>query len=266
MLMNPFDIVKIARDAKRPGFLEYADYLFTDFIEFHGDRNFGDDKAIVTGIAKLDNLSVTVIANQKGDNLNQNLQRNFGQPKPEGYRKSLRMLLQAEKFNRPVITFINTPGAYAGLDAEKRGQASAISNNLKYMSQLKVPIISVLIGEGGSGGALAIGVSDKIFMLKYSIYSILSPEGFASILWKDAKKAPKAAELMKLTSSELMELKVIDKIIDEVDGGAQNDIQYTANLLKGTLIAELNMLLTTTKNKMLDDRYNKFRSIGDFNI
>ena len=208
-------ILKEARDQGRLTALDFAQGIFDDFIELHGDRNFRDDGAVIGGIGRLNGQAVTVVGIQKGKNLQDNLSRNFGQPHPEGYRKALRLMKQAEKFGRPVVTFINTAGAYPGVGAEERGQGEAIARNLMEMSDLKVPIIAIIIGEGGSGGALALAVADKVWMLENTIYSILSPEGFATILWKDGSRAEEAAELMKITSSELINMGIIDKIIPE---------------------------------------------------
>lgn len=261
---NASEVVKIARKVSRPSALEYINHIFTDFIEFHGDRNYKDDKAIVGGIALLGEIPVTVIGIQKGHTTEENIERNFGSPHPEGYRKALRLMKQAEKFKRPVITFINTAGAFCGIGAEERGQGEAIARNLFEMSEIKVPTISIIIGEGGSGGALALAVTDRVWMLENSIYSILSPEGFASILWKDASRSKEAAELMKITANDLYELKIIDKVIKEVQGGAHNDFGFTANILKSNLETELNILMNKNVNELLEERYNRFRKFGAF--
>ena len=216
--VTAWDKVQIVRASNRPTALDYVENIFDEFIELHGDRCFSDDKAIVCGLAKLDDINFTIIAEQKGRNTKENIQRNFGMPNPESYRKSLRFMKQAEKFNRPIVTFIDTKGAYPGIGAEERGQGEAIAKNLLEMSKLTVPIIVVVIGEGSSGGALAIGVGDKILMLENAIYSILSPEGYASILWKDSSRAKEASEVMKMTAKDLYDLKVIDKIIKEPTG------------------------------------------------
>ena len=258
------EIVKIARKVSRPSALEYINHIFTGFIEFHGDRNFKDDKAVVGGIAMLDDMPVTVIGIQKGHSTEENIERNFGSPHPEGYRKALRLMKQAEKFGRPVITFINTSGAFCGVGAEERGQGEAIARNLLEMSTLKTPSISIVIGEGGSGGALALAVTDRVWMLENSVYSILSPEGFASILWKDASRSKEAAELMKITANDLLELGIIDKVIKEVPGGAQNDFAFTANLLKSKLSVELKELCAKDKDTLLEERYQRFRKFGAF--
>lgn len=258
------DIVKIARKVTRPSALDYINHIFTDFIEFHGDRCFKDDKAVVGGIAMLNDTPVTVIGIQKGHTTEENIERNFGSPHPEGYRKALRLMQQAEKFKRPVITLINTAGAYCGIGAEERGQGEAIARNLLVMSKLRIPSISIIIGEGGSGGALALAVTDRVWMLENSIYSVLSPEGFASILWKDASRSKEAAELMKITASDLLELGIIDKIIKEVPGGAQNDFGFTANLLKSKLEIELNELSELSVDNLIQQRYDRFRKFGVF--
>lgn len=262
--MPAYDNVKIARKVSRPTALDYINHIFDDFVEFHGDRNFRDDEAVVGGIALFNDIPVTVIGIQKGKTMEENIARNFGQPHPEGYRKALRLMKQAEKFNRPVITFINTSGAYPGVGAEERGQGEAIARNLMEMSVLKVPTISVFIGEGGSGGALALAVTDRVWMLENSIYAVLSPEGFASILWKDPKRAKEAADVMKITAEDLLELNAVDKVIKEVDGGCQNDFGFTANLLKSKLDAELKELMAEDIDTLLDERYKKFRKFGEF--
>lgn len=251
-MKSAWDRVKIARKAERIKALDYINELFTGFIEFHGDRKFGDDKAIIGGIAYFDETPVTVIGEQKGKNSKENLERNFGMPNPEGYRKALRLMKQAEKFKRPIITFIDTPGAYPGMGAEERGQGEAIARNIMEMFNLKVPIICVIIGEGSSGGALAIGVGDRIAMLENSVYSILSPEGFASILYKDANKAKEAAENMKITAEDLKKFGVIDEIIKEPD---------ETNLLRKYIKKSLDELSKLSSNELLEKRYDKFRKI-----
>lgn len=262
--MAPWEKVNTARHKDRPSGKYYIENIFIDFLEFHGDRSYGDDKAIVGGIAQIEGISVTVIAIIKGENTKENIERNFGMPNPEGYRKALRLMKQAEKFNRPVICFVDTPGAFCGVGAEERGQGHAIAQNLLEMSRLRTPIISILIGEGGSGGALALALGDSIFMLEHSIYSILSPEGFASILWKDRSLAKEAAEVMKITAQDLREFNIIDKIIKEPRGGAHNNRQRMINSIKKEIYDELEMLLKKDKKTLLEDRYNKFRNIGDF--
>ena len=259
---SAWDRVVLARKAERPKALDYINNIFTDFIELHGDRNFGDDKSIVGGIAELDGLPVTVIGEQKGKNAKENIDRNFGMPNPEGYRKALRLMKQAEKFNRPIITFIDTPGAYPGMGAEERGQGEAIARNLFEMSNLKVPTISIVIGEGSSGGALALGVTDVIIMLENAVYSILSPEGFASILYKDASKSQEAAEKMKITSTELKRLGVIDSIVKEPEGGAQEDFKKVFNDLKNMILKDINGLSKKSQEELVEQRYEKYRKIG----
>ncbi|EHJ56317.1 acetyl-coenzyme A carboxylase carboxyl transferase subunit alpha [Streptococcus urinalis FB127-CNA-2] len=248
-------ILKEARDQSRLSTLDYADLIFDDFMELHGDRHFSDDGAIVGGIAKLHGQPVTIVGIQKGSNLQDNLKRNFGQPNPDGYRKALRLMKQAEKFKRPVITFINTAGAYPGVGAEERGQGEAIAKNLLEMSDLKVPIISIIIGEGGSGGALALAVADKVWMLEHTMYAVLSPEGFASILWKDGSRATEAAELMKITASELYNMKVVDKVIPE-HGYFSSEI---VDMMKQALIEELVSLKALELDELLEKRYERFR-------
>ncbi len=243
-------IVQLARSQDRLTTRDYAKKVFDDFIEFHGDRNFRDDGAIIGGIASLAGRPVTIVGIQKGKSLQDNLDRNFGQPHPEGYRKALRLMKQAEKFGRPVITFINTAGAYPGSGAEERGQGEAIARNLLEMSDLKVPVIAIINGEGGSGGALALAVADRVWMLENTMYSILSPEGFATILWKDSSRAPEAAELLKITSKDLLANGVIDKIIPEED---------TIALLKAALITELDALTSMTTEDLVEARYQRFR-------
>ena len=260
--VTAWDRVMLARKSERPKAQEYINEIFDDFIELHGDRNFGDDKAIIGGIATLDGIPVTVIGEQKGRNAKENIERNFGMPNPEGYRKALRLMKQAEKFNRPVITFIDTPGAYPGMGAEERGQGEAIARSIMEMSSLKVPIICIVIGEGSSGGALAIGVGDKVVMLENAIYSILSPEGFASILYKDSSKAKEAAENMKLTAKDLKELNIIDDIIKEPEGGAQEDFEKVAKDVKKYLLKNIKKLKGMKKEELLQKRYEKIRNFG----
>ena len=260
--VTAWDRVMLARKSERPKAQEYINEIFDDFIELHGDRNFGDDKAIIGGIATLDGMPVTVIGEQKGRNAKENIERNFGMPNPEGYRKALRLMKQAEKFNRPIITFIDTPGAYPGMGAEERGQGEAIARSIMEMSSLKVPIICIVIGEGSSGGALAIGVGDKVVMLENAIYSILSPEGFASILYKDSSKAKEAAENMKLTAKDLKELNIIDDIIKEPEGGAQEDFEKVAKDVKKYLLKNIKKLKGMKKEELLQKRYEKIRNFG----
>lgn len=258
---SSWDKVQTARHKDRPTGSFYIENIFDDFIELHGDRYYGDDSAVIGGIGFIQNIPVTVISITKGANTKENLERNFGMPKPEGYRKALRLMKQAEKFNRPVICLIDTPGAFCGMEAEERGQGEAIARNLLEMSRLKTPIISVLMGEGGSGGALALAVADKVFMLEHSIYSILSPEGFASILWKDGSKAKKAAEVMKITAQDLYEYKIVDRIIKEPYGGAHRNPLRMALFLKKQLLEEIKDIKDKNIEEILRLRYEKFRSI-----
>lgn len=260
--LSPWEKVKMSRHQERPRTLDYIKKLLPDFIEFHGDRYFGDDNSIVGGIGTLDGIPVTVIGHQKGQDLKDNIKRNFGMAHPEGYRKALRLMKQAEKFNRPVITFIDTPGAYCGLEAEERGQGEAIAVNLMEMSRLKTPIISFVIGEGGSGGALALGVADKVIMLENSIYSVISPEGLSTILWKDASLAIEAADVMKLTAQDLLSLNVIDGIIEESLGGAHKDIIVATNSIRIYLGSELKSLKNLSTDELLENRYSRIRNVG----
>ena len=260
--ISAWERVVLARKAERPKSLDYINNIFTNFIELHGDRKFGDDKSIIGGIAELDGMPVTVIGEQKGKNAKENIERNFGMPNPEGYRKALRLMKQAEKFDRPIITFIDTPGAYPGMGAEERGQGEAIARNLFEMSKLKVPTISIVIGEGSSGGALALGVTDVIIMLENAVYSILSPEGFASILYKDTNKSQEAAEKMKITSKELKKLGVIDSIVKEPEGGAQEDFEKVCKDLKNMILKDINRLSKKSQEELVEQRYEKYRKIG----
>ena len=253
--MNIAKIVREAREQSRLTALDFANGIFEEFIEFHGDRSFRDDGAVIGGIGWLGDQAVTVVGIQKGKSLHDNLKRNFGQPHPEGYRKALRLMRQAEKFGRPVVTFINTAGAYPGVGAEERGQGEAIARNLMEMSDLKVPIIAIIIGEGGSGGALALAVADRVWMLENSIYAVLSPEGFASILWKDGSRAMEAAELMKITSHELLEMGIVDKVISEA-GLSSKEL---FGCVKNELRAELERLQGLALEQLLKERYQRFR-------
>ena len=248
-------ILKEARDQGRLTALDFAKEIFDDFIELHGDRNFRDDGAVIGGIGRLNGQAVTVVGIQKGKNLQDNLNRNFGQPHPEGYRKALRLMKQAEKFGRPVVTFINTAGAYPGVGAEERGQGEAIARNLMEMSDLKVPIIAIIIGEGGSGGALALAVADKVWMLENTIYSILSPEGFATILWKDGSRSEEAAELMKITSGELLNMGIVDKVIPQRGYFTSEIIEA----IKTAIVDELAELSQLSTEDLLEARYQRFR-------
>lgn len=253
--MNIAKIVREAREQTRLTALDFATGIFDEFVELHGDRSFRDDGAIIGGIGWLGDQAVTVVGIQKGKSLQDNLNRNFGQPHPEGYRKALRLMKQAEKFGRPVVTFINTAGAYPGVGAEERGQGEAIARNLMEMSDLKVPIIAIIIGEGGSGGALALAVADRVWMLENSIYAVLSPEGFASILWKDGSRAMEAAELMKITSFELLDMKIVDKVISEVGLSSKDLIKQ----VKEQLQAELAELGKLSLEQLIEERYQRFR-------
>jgi len=253
--MNIAKIVREAREQTRLTALDFATGIFDDFVELHGDRSFRDDGAIIGGIGWLGDQAVTVVGIQKGKSLQDNLNRNFGQPHPEGYRKALRLMKQAEKFGRPVVTFINTAGAYPGVGAEERGQGEAIARSLMEMSDLKVPIIAIIIGEGGSGGALALAVADRVWMLENSIYAVLSPEGFASILWKDGSRAMEAAELMKITSHELLEMEVVDKVISEIGLSTKELLARVKNELQ----TEIEQLKQLPLEKLLEERYLRFR-------
>jgi len=260
--LSAWQRVQLARHPQRPYTLDYINLIMSDFIELHGDRLFSDDKAMVCGLAKLDKQKIAIIGHQKGRDTKENLKRNFGCAHPEGYRKALRVMQLAEEFGLPVIVFIDTPGAYPGIGAEERGQSQAIALNLREMISIATPIISIVIGEGGSGGALGVGVTDRIFVLENSYYSVISPEGCAAILWKDGSKAPQAAEVLKLTGDDLTELKIIDEVIPEPLGGAHRDPQKTAQKLKEVLIKNLNELKSCNKDELLKLRYKKFRDIG----
>jgi acetyl-CoA carboxylase carboxyl transferase subunit alpha len=264
--IKPWDRVQIARLPNRPTTLDYISYLFEGFFECHGDRTFGDDEAIVGGIAKFKGLPVTVIGHQRGKDTKENIRRNFGMPHPEGYRKALRLMKQADKFKRPIICFIDTKGAYPGKAAEERGQSEAIARNLFEMAGLRVPVICIVIGEGGSGGALALGVGNRIYMLENSTYSVISPEGAAAILWKDASLAKNAAETMKITAPDLKELGIIDDIIPEIKGGAHKDVKKQAEEIEKVLQTSLQQLLPLSEEALLSDRYNRFRDIGEYAI
>jgi acetyl-CoA carboxylase carboxyl transferase subunit alpha len=264
--IKPWDRVQIARLPNRPTTLDYISYLFEGFFECHGDRTFADDEAIVGGIARFKGLPVTVIGHQRGKDTKENIRRNFGMPHPEGYRKALRLMKQADKFNRPIICFIDTKGAYPGKAAEERGQSEAIARNLLEMAGLRVPVICIVIGEGGSGGALALGVGNRIYMLENSTYSVISPEGAAAILWKDAAFAKNAAETMKITAPDLKELGVIDGIIPEIKGGAHKDVKKQAEEIEKLLTTSLKQLLELSEEELVADRYNRFRTIGEYSI
>ncbi|MDR0818498.1 MAG: acetyl-CoA carboxylase carboxyl transferase subunit alpha [Oscillospiraceae bacterium] len=258
---SAYERVKLARDAKRPGSDDYISALFSDFFEIHGDRAFSDDKAVICGIAEFRGIPVSVAATCKGRAIDERVERNFGMAQPDGYRKFLRCLSQAVKFNRPLITFIDTPGAYPGKSAEERGQGQAIAECLYQMSAAPIPIITVVIGEGGSGGAIALGVADRIIMLENAVLSVLSPEGFASILWKDSSRAAEASEVMKLTAADLLEYKIADCVIPEPDGGAGETPEYVIAQVGERIKIELNGLIDLPPTILLDNRYRKYRSI-----
>ncbi|AVX19877.1 acetyl-CoA carboxylase carboxyltransferase subunit alpha [Carboxydocella sporoproducens DSM 16521] len=262
--LTPWQKVQIARHPQRPTTLDYINLIFDDFIELHGDRNFADDAALVGGIALLEGRPVTVLGHQKGRDTRENIARNFGMPHPEGYRKAIRLMEQAQRFKRPIITFIDTPGAFCGIGAEERGQGEAIARALYAMAGLSVPLLAVVIGEGGSGGALALGLGNKVYMLEYSVYSVISPEGFAAILWKDGSQAPRAAETMKLTAQDLLQLGVIDGIIPEPLAGAHRDHEFTASKVKEQLLQGLQELAGQTGEQLMEQRYQRFRRIGSF--
>jgi len=256
--------VQLARHPKRPHALDYIERIFTDFREIHGDRLFGDDAAIVCGSAFLNGKPVMVVGEQKGRDTKQKLYRNFGMPKPEGYRKALRVMQLASKFGRPIVTLMDTPGAYPGIDAEERGQAEAIARNLREMARLSVPVIAVVIGEGGSGGALALGVGNQVLMLENSIYSVISPESCAAIIWRDSTKAELAAAALKLTAEELLKLGLIDGVVGEPAGGAQEDADAAACALSDSLSKALESLSSLSPDQLVEQRYTKFRHMGNF--
>lgn len=262
--LNPWQKVQIARYKKRPSTLDYINYIFTDFIELHGDRHYGDDPAIIGGLAFLNKQPVTVVGHQKGKEIKENVSRNFGMPQPEGYRKALRLMRQAEKFSRPIICFVDTPGAFPGIGAEERGQGEAIARNLMIISSLKTPVIVIICGEGGSGGALALAVGDRICMLEHAIYSVISPEGCASILWKDSNRAMEAASALKITAGDLLAFGVIDEIIPEPLGGAHRDAEAMALKIKEVITKYLNQLINKPKDELVNQRYEKFRKMGIF--
>lgn len=261
--LSPWDIVRVARHPQRPYTLDYLSRIFTEFDELHGDRQFADDPAIVGGMAKLGDTPVMVIGQEKGRSVNDKVKRNFGMPRPEGYRKALRLMEMAERFRLPVITLIDTPGAYPGIDSEERGISQAIAQNLAVMSRLKTPIISVVIGEGSSGGALGIGVGDKLAMLQYATYFVISPEGCANIIWKSSDKAPEAAEAMGVTSTVLKELGIVDETIAEPPGGAHRDLDVAAEFVKSFLLSELPPLMATPIDTLLEQRYARLMSYGN---
>ncbi|MEJ8306940.1 acetyl-CoA carboxylase carboxyltransferase subunit alpha [Saccharibacillus sacchari] len=262
--VTPAQKMHLARHHQRPTTLDLISHVFTDFVELHGDRMFGDDLAIVGGLARLNGTPVTVIGHQRGKDTKDNIARFFGSPHPEGFRKALRLMQQAEKFGRPIVTFIDTKGAYPGNTAEERGQSEAIARNLRDMAMLKVPVICVVIGEGGSGGALGLGVGNRVLMLENAIYAAISPNGAASILWKDASKADQAAEAMKITASDLLEMNVIEDIVPEPKGGAHRDYEATGLAIKDALTRHLDELSVLDAQGLITDRYEKFRKIGQY--
>ena len=256
--------LEIIREKNRPTVNDYIPAIFNHFTELHGDRHYGDDAAILSGIATLNSTPVTVIAQVKGRNLEENKKSNFSMPHPEGYRKALRLAYQAEKFHRPVICFVDTPGAFCGVEAEKRGQGEAIARNIMEMSRLKTPIISIFTGEGGSGGALALAVADEVWMLEHSLYSVLSPEGFASILWRDSERVEEAAELMKMTANELLKNGVADRMFPEHKDGIENNLNYTTDQIREALRKKLPELVKKETKTLLDERYKRFRKFGEY--
>ena len=260
--LTPWQCVQVARHPSRPHFFDYINKVFKEFDELHGDRNFGDDRALIGGLAKIDNYSVMVIGHEKGNSTEKKLEHNFGMPQPEGYRKAARLMRLAERFEIPVITFIDTPGAYPGIDSEERGQSEAIAANLEIMSSLKTPILVNVIGEGGSGGALAIGVGDVVSMMEYSTYSVASPEACASIVWRDPSMAPQAAEAMKLNSTNLLNLKLIDEIIEEPMGGAHRNPDQAASSIKKSIVKNLKELSNISIDELLDRRYQRLMNYG----
>lgn len=263
-MSNAADVIANARKVTRPTSLEFIKEIFDGFIELHGDRCFGDDRSIVGGIASLKGKAITVIGVQKGHSIEENIKRNFGSPNPEGYRKALRLMKQAEKFNRPVVFLINTSGAYCGIGAEERGQGEAIAKCLFETAGIKTPVISIFIGEGGSGGALALAAGDRVWMLDNGMYAVLSPEGFASILWRDSSRAGDAAELMKLTAKDLIKNGVIEKIIPEAPEGIENNLKFTTDIIRESLIKEFKVLCAMDMDKLLEERYERFRKFGEF--
>jgi acetyl-CoA carboxylase carboxyl transferase subunit alpha len=264
--LSPAQKMHMARHHQRPTSLDYIQTVFTDYMELHGDRLFADDLAIVGGLAKLNGVPVTVIGHQRGKDTRENIARFFGSPHPEGFRKALRLMEQANKFKRPIITFIDTKGAYPGKTAEERGQSEAIARNLREMAGFGVPIICIVIGEGGSGGALALGVGNRVLMLENAIYSAISPNGAASILWKDASRADQAAEAMKITAKDLLEFGVIEDIVAEPQGGAHKDLAFQAEQIKEKLWLHLQELMQMSAEQLIEDRYNKFRKVGKFKV
>ncbi|HDC8168388.1 TPA: acetyl-CoA carboxylase carboxyltransferase subunit alpha [Staphylococcus aureus] len=262
--LKPWDRVQIARLQEKPTTLDYIPYIFDSFMELHGDRNFRDDPAMIGGIGFLNGRAVTVIGQQRGKDTKDNIYRNFGMAHPEGYRKALRLMKQAEKFNRPIFTFIDTKGAYPGKAAEERGQSESIATNLIEMASLKVPVIAIVIGEGGSGGALGIGIANKVLMLENSTYSVISPEGAAALLWKDSNLAKIAAETMKITAHDIKQLGIIDDVISEPLGGAHKDIEQQALAIKSAFVEQLDSLESLSRDEIANDRFEKFRNIGSY--
>ena len=262
--VTAMDLVKLARDAKRPHLLDFVKHICSDFEELHGDRLVSDDRGLICGLATIDNQKVLIIGHHKGETLEENLEANFGMAQPDGYRKAMRLAKLAEKFHLPVVTFVDTPGAYPGDTAEARGQAEAIAKSLEFFSMLKTPIVVVVTGEGGSGGALAIAVGDRILMLENAVYSVISPEGCAGILWRDGAQAPAAAEALKITATDLKRLGAIDEVIKEPEGGAQTDHRKTAAAVKKSVLAALRELASVPVDELVEQRYAKFRAMGNF--
>ncbi len=264
--LSPWEIVQLSRHPERPVLQDYLELIISNFVEFRGDRYYSDDRAIIGGFAELGEQKIMLIGHNKGKNTEDNIERNFGMSRPEGYRKALRLMKLAERFNVPIVTFIDTPGAFPGLEAEERGQAEAIAKNITEMTSIEVPIISVVIGEGGSGGALGIGVGDKILMLSNAIYSVISPEGCASILWRDAKYASDAAAALNLTANSLLNLNIIDEIIKEPSEGAHANYQQTTNAVKKSVIKNIKTLKGLTTNELIETRFRKYSKIGKFSV
>ena len=262
--LTAWQVTQLARHPLRPYTLDYIDRLFTEFVELHGDRMYADDRAVVAGLARLSGRGVVIIGHQKGRDTNEKISRNFGMPRPEGFRKAQRVMKLAQRYGLPVVTFIDTPGAYPGIDAEERGQSEAIARSISLMADLKVPIVSVVIGEGGSGGALAVAVCDRLLMLEYSTYSVISPEGCASILWKDADKALSAAEAMKLTSAELKHRQLVDEVVAEPLGGAHRDFDAVAEAIRAAVERHLDELVSIGIDDLLDRRYRRIQSFGRY--
>jgi acetyl-CoA carboxylase carboxyl transferase subunit alpha len=264
--LSSWQRIQLARHPKRPYALDYVNMMMTDFVEIHGDRLFADDFAMIAGFAKIDGEKVVVLGQQKGRDTSEKVKRNFGMPHPEGYRKAMRVMRMAEKFGLPVVVFVDTPGAYPGIGAEERGQAQAIAENLRDMADLRTPIVATVIGEGGSGGALGIAVANYVIILENAYYSVISPEGCASILWRSASKAPEASEALKLTGEHLIKFGIVDEIIPEPLGGAHQDPQAVANVLKVSLLTQLHRLRGLSGQQLADARYERFRKIGEFTV